>query len=63
MDLLTALNVVLGCNIQAEFVEARSGDVRDSLADISKAQSQLGYVPSIDLHRGLKEVIEWMRAE
>ena len=63
MDLLTALNVVLGCNIQAEFVEARSGDVRDSLADISKAHSQLGYMPSIALQRGLKEVIEWMRAE
>jgi len=63
IDLLTALNAVLSCNIQAEFVEARSGDVRDSLADISKAQSQLGYMSSMDLQRGLREIIEWMRAE
>ena len=63
IGLLTALNAVLRCNIQAEFVEARSGDVRHSLADISKAQSQLGYVPSMDLQRGLREVVEWMRAE
>ena len=63
MDLLTALNVVLSSDIQAEFVEARAGDVRDSLADISKAQSELGYRPSMDLQRGLREVIEWMRAE
>ena len=63
MDLLTALNSVLSSDIQAEFVEARAGDVRDSLADISKAQSELGYRPSIDLQRGLREVIEWMRAE
>ena len=63
MDLLTALNAVLSSDIQAEFVEARAGDVRDSLADISKAQSELGYRPSMDLERGLREVIEWMRAE
>ena len=63
MDLLTALNAVLSSDIQAEFVEARAGDVRDSLADISKAQSELGYRPSMDLQRGLREVIEWMRAE
>ena len=63
MDLLTALNSVLSSDIQAEFVEARAGDVRDSLADISKAQSDLGYRPSMDLQRGLREVIEWMRAE
>lgn len=63
MDLLTALNSVLSSDIQAEFVEARAGDVRDSLADISKAQSELGYRPSMDLQRGLREVIEWMRAE
>ena len=63
MDLLTALNAVLSSDIQAEFVEARAGDVRDSLADISKAQSELRYRPSMDLQRGLREVIEWMRAE
>ena len=63
IDLLKALNAVLSCNIQAEFVEARSGDVRDSLADISKAQSQLGYMSSMDLLRGLREIVEWMRAE
>lgn len=63
LDLLTALNAVLSSDIQAEFVEARAGDVRDSLADISKAQSELGYRPSMDLQRGLREVIEWMRAE
>ena len=63
MDLLTAFNSVLSCNIQAEFAEARSGDVRDSLADISKAKSQLGYEPLMNLQRGLREVVEWMRAE
>ena len=63
MDLLTAFNSVLSCNIQVEFAEARSGDVRDSLADISKARSQLGYVPLMNLRRGLREVVEWMRAE
>lgn len=63
LDLLAALNAVLSCDIRAEFVEARSGDVRDSLADISKARNELGYAPSTVLQDGLREVIEWMRAE
>jgi UDP-N-acetylglucosamine 4-epimerase len=37
----------------------RTGDVRHSLADISKAERLLGYVPTHDLERGLDESIDW----
>lgn len=37
----------------------RAGDVRHSLADISLAQQQLNYNPSVDLEQGLNEYIEW----
>lgn len=37
----------------------RSGDVRHSLADISKAQRLLGYVPSHTLRAGLEEALPW----
>lgn len=39
--------------------EFRSGDVRHSLADISKANKLLGYVPSHRLVEGLKVAVPW----
>jgi UDP-N-acetylglucosamine 4-epimerase len=39
----------------------RPGDVRDSLADISKAQKLLGYNPTHTLKEGIAEAIEWYR--
>lgn len=37
----------------------RKGDIRDSLADISKAASLLGYSPKISIRDGLKKTFEW----
>lgn len=37
----------------------RSGDVRHSLADISKAKILLGYAPQYRIKKGLKEAMEW----
>ena len=39
----------------------RSGDVRDSAADISRLNS-LGHGPQYELRRGLEETIQWARA-
>ena len=37
----------------------RAGDVRHSLADISKGKALLGYNPSHDIDEGLKEALVW----
>lgn len=37
----------------------RAGDVRHSLADISKARERLGYEPSHYIAEGLKEAMDW----
>ncbi|HEY6513454.1 MAG TPA: SDR family oxidoreductase [Burkholderiaceae bacterium] len=41
------------------FAGFRDGDVRHSLADISKARSLLGYTPSHDVRAGLREAVGW----
>jgi UDP-N-acetylglucosamine 4-epimerase len=41
----------------------RAGDIRDSLADISKARNLLGYQPEIDIHEGLKIAMDWYRQQ
>ncbi|OGA44079.1 MAG: Vi polysaccharide biosynthesis protein VipB/TviC [Betaproteobacteria bacterium RIFCSPLOWO2_12_FULL_63_13] len=42
-----------------QFREFREGDVRHSQADISKAQSLLGYAPTHRIREGLKEAMGW----
>jgi UDP-N-acetylglucosamine/UDP-N-acetylgalactosamine 4-epimerase len=42
--------------------EPRAGDVRHSLADISKARTLLGYVPEYNVSEGLRKAIAWYRA-
>lgn len=45
--------------IDPEFRDFRNGDVRHSLADISKATSMLGYFPSHKVRDGLKDAVSW----
>ena len=39
----------------------RSGDIRDSLADISLARQLLGYEPRVDFREGLRRTVDWYR--
>ena len=48
-------------DIVVEHGPERAGDVRDSLADISKAKNLLGYEPTHTLKEGIAEAIEWYR--
>jgi UDP-N-acetylglucosamine 4-epimerase len=45
--------------VQVEHGPPREGDVRDSLADISKAKNLLGYQPEYSLNEGIREAIDW----
>lgn len=45
------------------FAGSRAGDVRDSLADISRADSAMGYKALVNFKEGLRRTVEWYRAE
>jgi UDP-N-acetylglucosamine/UDP-N-acetylgalactosamine 4-epimerase len=51
----------LGKNIPAIHREPRIGDIRDSLADISKAKELLGYAPTHTFLQGLPITIEYFK--
>jgi nucleoside-diphosphate-sugar epimerase len=59
LDLLGHLNQLFGTDIAPIFGPARSGDVRDSQADISRACAELGYKPTTEVRVGLKRCVEW----
>jgi UDP-N-acetylglucosamine 4-epimerase len=46
-------------DVKPEYAPFRKGDVRHSLADISKARELLGFDPEYDVARGLEESIQW----
>lgn len=47
----------------AKYGPARGGDIKHSLADISKAESALGYKPKVNFEEGLRRTVEWYRAQ
>lgn len=47
--------------LEAIHRDPRSGDVRDSLADISKARTLLGYDPKIQVREGLELAFDWYK--
>ena len=59
--LVNMINGILGKEIQPKYEEARPGDIRHSLADITKAQEMLGYRPRTSVVDGLKSTLEWYR--
>ncbi|MEM6799485.1 MAG: SDR family oxidoreductase [Planctomycetota bacterium] len=62
LDLIAAINGALGEAIEPIFAEARTGDIRESLADISLARRLLAYEPQFDLHEGLRHSIAFYKS-
>jgi len=49
--------------LEIVYKEARPGDIKHSLADISKAKEKFGYSPKFDIKNGLKETIQWFQKQ
>jgi len=60
--LVDDLRSLTGQDFVPSYEPARVGDVRDSLADLSLARSELGYKPRVDLREGLRLTTESMVA-
>ena len=61
-QLLDILKKITGrMDAQAEYREPRAGDIRHSLADITRAREMLGYEPQTSLEEGLRLTIEWWK--
>ncbi len=62
-QLLSELKELIGCvDVSAEYREARVGDVRHSLADITRAKELLGFEPVVDLREGLQRTVDWWKS-
>ncbi|MCC6163454.1 MAG: SDR family oxidoreductase [Acidobacteria bacterium] len=61
-DLFHTLKRITGATADPVYGPSRAGDVRDSLADITRARDLLGYTPLVGLEEGLRQTVEWYRA-
>ena len=55
------LRELTGYSGNPAYADPRSGDIRHSLADISRARELLGYTPLVDFHEGLRRTVDWYR--
>jgi len=55
----TMQEVAKGAPSNLRFEPARKGEVYRSLADITRAQTELGYSPTVPLHDGLSKTMKW----
>jgi len=56
------LKTLTGYTGDVKYADERAGDVKHSLADISRAEQHLGYKPKVDFEEGLRRTIEWYRS-
>ena len=56
------VNDICFTDIAPSYGPTRKGDVKHSLADISKAEKLLGYAPLVDLKAGLEKTHQWFLA-
>jgi len=61
-DLVARLGELLGRPVRVEHLEPRAGDIRHSLADVSRAKELLGYEPSIPWEDGLAPTVAYLSA-
>jgi len=58
-ELVKEIGDILNRDVNPIYSEPRKGDVRDSIADISKAKNLLGYKPKIGFRKGLENTVRF----
>lgn len=63
VEVFEMIKEIAGSDLAPKFGPERKGDVKHSLADISKAKKLLGYNPQFDTREGMKKTFEWYRSQ
>jgi UDP-glucose 4-epimerase len=57
------LKKIIGYQGEVKYAPERSGDVKHSLADLSRTEKALGYKPLVSFEEGLRKTVDWYRGE
>jgi nucleoside-diphosphate-sugar epimerase len=61
--LFNTMRQLVGSPVNVSYGPTRSGDVKDSQADITRAREILGYKPIVTFEEGLRRTLEWYRTQ
>ena len=61
-ELVKKIEEIMNKPINIKYIENQMGDVSHTLADITKARSELGYEPETTLEEGIKKHVEWVKS-
>ncbi len=61
LDVLDRLGKIVGKKVVAIHEPERAGDIKHSLADISRAREILGYTAPVSFEEGLARTVDWYR--
>jgi nucleoside-diphosphate-sugar epimerase len=62
-QLLDILKAALGSHVSPVYKESRKGDVKHSLAEISRGKHVIDYDPQVDIETGLKKTVDYFRKQ
>jgi UDP-glucose 4-epimerase len=62
-EVYAAIAGQLGFTVKPIYGAEREGDIKHSLADITRATTELGYLPKAYFHEGLKKTVAWYLEE
>jgi len=62
-EMFTLLQGLTSYKVEPEYGPERGGDIKHSLADISKAETALGYKTVVNFEEGLHRTVEWYRGK
>jgi nucleoside-diphosphate-sugar epimerase len=60
--LVDLLKEITGIQLDADYQETRIGDVKHSLADITRARDLLEYEPAVSFEEGLRQTYKWFKS-
>jgi len=61
-QLIKKIETITGKKAKLEYVAGQKGDVKDTLADITKAKEKLNWQPTVKIEEGLERYIAWFEA-
>jgi len=60
-EIIAMINAFTGRRVRPRYEPSRPGDVKHSLADISRARQVIGFEPQVSFQEGLERAIVWYR--
>ena len=62
-EIFQLLKKIIGFKGDVKYGPDRAGDVKHSLADLSRTEKYLGYKPKVNFEEGLRRTVEWYRGQ